>query len=98
VDIRLQAFKPLVSNPRNMEPKKIEFEDFSVLEFEVILKALGTYQILLFDRMSAPSPSNRTKKDNSDPNESRIVTDVIKKVHRAMEAHKKIEPTKYPES
>jgi hypothetical protein len=50
--------------------------DLSPEECETILKALGSYQILLYDKMIIESSSKR---------ESDIITGAIKKIHRKIE-------------
>jgi hypothetical protein len=64
--------------------------DLSPNECEVILKALGAYQIRLYDQFSTKG-SGFTNATTSSPvqSESDLVTSAIKKIHRRLEDMKK---------
>ena len=56
--------------------------DLSVEEKEAVLRALGFYQIHLFDEMKSKLGS-----DSSGTIESQRVTSAIKKIHKSIESH-----------
>jgi hypothetical protein len=58
--------------------------DLDVQEKEAVLRALGFYQIRLFDEMKENPETSSTKAI-----ESQRVTSAIKKIHKSIEAKKK---------
>lgn len=65
-----------------MEPKRapLDSTELSVEEKESILRALGYYQIHLYDQMSK---GEKTRDEIQ--NESKMVTSAIKKIHKTIE-------------
>ena len=54
-------------------------------EYEVVLKALGVYQIQLFDRLKQVETGKDNGSNASFQAESNLVTSAIKKIHRDLE-------------
>jgi len=64
--------------------------DLSPNECEIVLKALGTYQIRLYDELSTKRSGFPNIMPNSSvQSESDLVTSAIKKIHRTLEDLKK---------
>lgn len=64
---------------------RLENPELTLEECEIILRALGSYQIQLFDKLSTDSSADSKKVSESIRAESGLVSSAIKKVHHLME-------------
>jgi hypothetical protein len=67
------------------ERRKIIEGNLTRRECEVVLKALGAYQIHLYDEMKCQMAEPPDAPESSAPIESNLVSSAIKKIHRDLE-------------
>ena len=75
-----------------MTNKRIPLADANLTaeECEATLRALGAYQIRLFDTMRDAKPESAFSSGETPKHESDLITNAIKKIHRLLEAQSKI--------